>query len=156
MKRECQGFTLIEMLTVIVVISVVAGMVHVVASKNPGREALQQAHHFLQLLQTTRESAVLEGREYGLRLESENYQLMRLEQSVWRPLGPIHQLPAGLFMSLEQEGQPLVLSEHPGHPQILMLSSDEFSPFTLRLSTRTQPWLSISGDGLGEPLINEN
>ena len=142
MKRGCRGFTLIEMLTVIVVISVVAGMIQVVVSMSPGREARQQAHHFLQLLQSTRESAVLEGREYGLRLDSDNYQLMRVEQSVWRRLGPAHRLPAGLFMSLEQEGQPLVLSDHPGHPQILLLSSDEFSPFTLRLSTPTHAWFS--------------
>lgn len=156
MKRNVRGFTLLEMLVVIVVISVVIGMVTLVAGENPARQARQQALAVAQLLQASRESAVLEGREYGMRLDRDSYQMLRLERSRWQPLGAPNRLPEGLFMTLEQEGRPLSLSDQPGQPQIVVLSSDELSPFALSFASKTQRWLSVSSDGLGEPVIDEN
>ncbi|MFJ2482473.1 type II secretion system minor pseudopilin GspH [Pseudomonas sp. NPDC087598] len=156
MKRNARGFTLLEMLVVIVVISVVIGMITLVAGESPARQARQQALIVAQLLNTSRESAVLEEREYGVRLERESYQLLRFERSTWQPVGAPSHLPVGLFMTLEQEGRPLTLSDQSAQPQILLLSSDELSPFVLSFSSKSQRWLSLSSDGLSEPVINEN
>jgi len=159
MKRNVRGFTLLEMLVVIVVISVVIGMVTLVAGENPARQAREQARAVAQLLQASRESAVLEGREYGMRLDRDSYQMLRLERSSWQPLGAPNRLPEGLFMTLEQEGRPLSLSDQPGQPgqpQIVLLSSDELSPFVLSFSSKIQRWLSLASDGLDEPVIDEN
>ncbi|MDR9860637.1 type II secretion system minor pseudopilin GspH [Pseudomonas baetica] len=156
MKRNARGFTLLEMLVVIVVISVVIGMITLVAGESPARQARQQALAVAQLLNTSRESAVLEEREYGVRLERESYQLLRFERSTWQPVGAPSHLPAGLFMTLEQEGRPLTLSDSSAQPQILLLSSDELSPFVLSFSSKSQRWLSLSCDGLSEPVIDEN
>jgi general secretion pathway protein H len=144
------------MLVVIVVISVVIGMVTLVAGENPARQAREQARAVAQLLQASRESAVLEGREYGMRLDRDSYQMLRLEHSTWQPLGAPNRLPEGLFMALEQEGRPLSLSDHSGQPQIVLLSSDELSPFVLSFSDKTQRWFSLASDGLDEPVIDEN
>ncbi|MOA42557.1 hypothetical protein D3C78_1646160 [compost metagenome] len=64
-------------------------------------------------------------------------------------------MPEGLQVRLAHYGRALVLQGSPGQPQLLVLSSDEISAFTLHFETAGQQWLSLSSDGLGEPAIDE-
>lgn len=140
---------------VILLIGVLLGMVSLATGNNPARQARQEAHGLIQLLHKLREQAVLEGREYGVRLETEGYQVFKLDGPQWRAAGPVYRLPAGLRLRLEQEGQALKLGDRPGQPHVLLLSNDETSAFTLQIETDEQRWLSVSSDGLGEPTIDE-
>lgn len=155
MPKHSRGFTLLELMVVIVLIGVLLGMVSFATGNNPARQARQEASGLIQLLHTLREQAVLEGHEYGVRLETDGYQVLKLDSSDWRPAGAVFRLPAGLQLRLEQEGQPLNLGDRPGQPHLLLLSSDETSAFTLHIETDKQRWSSISSDGLGGPAIDE-
>ena len=68
MGYRCRGFTLLELMIVIVVVGVLLGMVSFVGGGSPAREVRQEAEAMVQVIHQLRERAVFEGQEYGLRL----------------------------------------------------------------------------------------
>lgn len=154
-RQQCQGFTLLELMVVMVLIGVLLGMVGLASGNHPARQARQEAHALIQRVQALREQAVLEGREYGLRLEAEHYQVWVLERQQWQRAGRVQRLPQGLQLSLETTGPSSTRKAQADQPQVLILSSDENTPFTLRLHAAGQTLLSLSSDGLNEATLDE-
>lgn len=155
MGRRCRGFTLLELMVAIVLIGVLAGMVSLAIGPSPAREARQQAQDFSRVVQQLREWAVLDGVEYGVRVQPRGYQALRLDPRGWTAVAPLHRLPEGMSLGLEQDGHAWVLDEASGAPQLLMLSSDEISPFRLLVKVAGQRIARVSSDGLAEPSIDE-
>ena len=151
-----RGFTLVELLVVMVLVGLLVGVLGLSVSQSPARQAREAAAELMQRLQSQREQAVLEGREYGVRIEVDGYRLMRFEAPAWVTHGAEQRLPAGLSMRLELDGHPLALGVQLDRPQVLLLSSDETSAFTVHFESADQRWLSVSGDGLGEPTLHEH
>lgn len=156
MFRRSRGFTLLELLVTMLVMGLLAGVIGFSMPPSPARQARQEAGALVQLLQHLREQAVLDGQEFGLRIDAEGYQVVIFERPDWRSAGASYRLPDGLYFRLELEGRPLKLGNRPNQPQLLVLSSDEMSAFTLHYETAQQRWLSVSGDGLGDPAIDES
>ncbi|WP_204126944.1 type II secretion system minor pseudopilin GspH [Pseudomonas ogarae] len=155
MGRHCRGFTLLELMVVIVLIGILAGMVSFATGSSPAREARQQAHDFVRVVQQLRERAVLDGQEYGVRVQPRSYQALRLEAQGWTAVSALHRLPEGLTLGLEQDGHVLRLDDVQGPPQLLMLSSDEIGPFRLQLKVAGQTISRVASDGLAEPFIDD-
>lgn len=155
MRRASRGFTLLEMMVVMVLIGILLSMLGLVNGQHPARLARQEASTLIQLLQTLREQAVLEGREYGLRLEPEGYQVLRLNGHGWHPQGSLHRLPRGLQLRLESPEQIPALNSHENRPHLLALSSDEYTAFTLHLLSDQQSLISLSSDGLSEVAVDD-
>ena len=153
MRRDAAGFTLIELMVVIVLIGVLASMVHISLGDNTARHARQEADLLLRLMLGIRERAVLDVQEYGVQLQPEAYQLMRLEDGRWQPVEARVQLPHGLVLGLTLEGRDQPLAGRVETPQLLWLSSDESTAFRLHFDSPAQRWLSIESDGLAEPFI---
>ena len=145
---------MLELMIVIVLIGVLLGMVSFATGPNPARQARQEAHGMAGLIQQLRERAVLDGEEYGLRLSDGGYRAMRLAAQGWKPVSALHTWPVNVQLHLEQDGHPLILGIDDGPAQLLMLSSDETSAFTLTFSTPDRTLLSVSSDGLGEVVID--
>lgn len=156
MQRRARGFTLLEVLVVVLLMGIMLGIVQLSLKPGPARQARQEAQGLIQLLDHLRENAVLEGREFGVRIGSEGYQLMVFERPNWRAAAAAYRLPDGLFFRLELEGRPLTLGGSVDQPQLLLLSSDEMTAFTLHYETAQQRWLSVSSDGLSDPAIDES
>ena len=154
MRQCCQGFTLLELMIVLVVIGMLLGMVSLVVAPNPLREARYEAGEVAGMIQRLRERAVLNGEQYGIRLSESGYRVMQLQDREWRPMDAFHQWPAHLRLHLEQDGQALTLGGDQGLPQLLMLSSDENTAFILTFSMGDRSLLSLSSDGLGEAVID--
>jgi general secretion pathway protein H len=154
MRHRCRGFTLLELMIVIVLIGVLLGMVSFAAGVNPARQARQEADVLMQVIQQLRERAVLEGQEYGLRLSTDGYRAMRLEVRGWESVTAFHRWPENVLLRLKRDGYSLIPGADEGPPQLLMLSSDETSVFTLTFASKERTWLSLSGDGIGEVAID--
>jgi general secretion pathway protein H len=154
MRQHCRGFTLLELMIVIVVIGVLLGMVSFATGRNPAHQVRQEAHGVARVIQQLRERAVLEGREFGVRLSADGYRAMRLDVRGWLPVAAFYRWPENVLPRLEQDGYSLSLGADEGPPQLLMLSSDETSAFTLTFVTRDRAWLSLSSDGIGEVVID--
>ncbi|WP_150713554.1 type II secretion system minor pseudopilin GspH [Pseudomonas fluorescens] len=154
MRQRCRGFTLLELMIVIVLIGVLLGMASLATGPNPARQARQEAHAMAGLVGQLRERAVLDGEEYGLRLSDGGYRMMRLAAQGWQPMAALQAWPVNVQLYLEQDGHPQTLQGDEGPPQLLMLSSDETSAFTLTFSTPDRTLLSVSSDGLGKVVID--
>jgi general secretion pathway protein H len=155
MGRHCRGFTLLELMVVIVLIGVLLGMVSLASGESPARQARQQALEFTHLVQQLREQAVLQGQEFGVRVQRRGYQALRLDTEGWTPAAALHRLPENLTLGLEQDGNVVRLDDAQGSPQLLMLSSDEISPFRLLIKVAGQSFSQVSSDGIAQPLIDE-
>lgn len=102
----------------------------------------------MQLIQHVREQAVIEGREYGVHVRRNGYQLYRLDPQGWQPVGEEQRLAEGVQLHLEQEGRRVSLERIA--PQLLMLSSDEVSAFVWSFASEEQVWARVVSDGVGE------
>ena len=153
MRDSSLGFTLIELMMVIVMIGVLVSMVHISQGDKRARDARQEAQVMLALMQGLREKAVLEGQEYGLRLEPEAYQQMRLQGATWQAVEAPVKLPPGVLLTLVLEGRVHSLVAGDQTPHLLWLSSDENTPFALHFESPPLRWQSLYSDGLGNPLL---
>ena len=166
--RASRGFTLIELMVVMVIISVLIGLaVLSTGFASTSRELDSEAERLAGLIGVLTDEAVLDNREYGLRLERDAYQVLRYDEAKarWLPVArDSHRLPEWAELTLELDGQPLVLAGSKGEkeqkkgtdqPQLLILSSGELSPFRLRLAERGPEGraLSLSSDGFRLPRV---
>lgn len=141
---------------VLVIVGAVLSMVGLVSPVSPQRQARIEAAALIQVLQAARESAVLEGLEYGLQVHSDQYHLLRFDTGNWRPRGASHVLPGDLALNLRFGGQTLALQSGDVQPQLLALSSDEYSAFEIDIRLDGQRLVGVSGDGLNDPVLHED
>ena len=155
MRQRCRGFTLLELMVVMVLIGMLLGMVGLVGGTNPAQVARQEASRLARLIEQFRERAVLEGREFGVGFSLEGYRVLQLGEKGWQPLLPLQAWPPELQPRLTVEGLPVRLANSAQLPQLLILSSDEISAFTMFLVTRERVWANLSSDGLSEISLDE-
>lgn len=158
-RSHSKGFTLVEVLVVVLIIALSAGMIGLVNPDSASRQARREGDRLLALLQLLRQQAVLSNRDYGLRIDPEAYRVMRLDEQGqwladhdWRG----QTLPGNLRLRLEatEAGPSLGQADRRGAmPQLLVLSSDETSAFTLWIEHRNAPLLVLSSDGIQEPRL---
>ncbi|MFC5695109.1 type II secretion system minor pseudopilin GspH [Pseudomonas sp. GCM10022186] len=167
----CAGFTLIEVLVVMVIIGCLAGLAVISSGiAGPSRELRSEADRLAGLIGVLADEAVLDNREYGLRLERDGYQVYFYDETGgrWQALSDgARQLPEWAELSFELEGEPLVLpapardeqqskDARPPLPQLIILSSGELSPFRLELGERRKDGLrlQLSSDGFRLPRVD--
>jgi general secretion pathway protein H len=113
------------------------------------------------------ERAVLEGRDFGLRIEPAAYEFVVYDtvRERWMPLNQElefrrRELPKGISFSLELDSQTVVIKsidrnlssgEAPPAPQVAIAASGEGTPFRLTLRRdATQAKASVDGNALGK------
>jgi general secretion pathway protein H len=144
------GFTLVELLVVLVIIGVIAaGAVLAVTTTGRDNELEREGERLAALTGYVREQAELETREYGLRLLADRYEFVRFDarSGQWIPveddvvLRP-RELPEGLLPRLWIEGREVVLPAAAAQdkaeledftPQIMLFSNGDVTPFRLRV-----------------------
>ena len=151
--RRQLGFTLMELLVVIVVISIAFTMLITIAVPGGGQaeHIRKEALRLQQLLTAAHEQAVFRAEEYGVYFDDESYRFMQLDMqtNVWKDIEKDklfrhRQLPEDMVLDLNIEQTEVVLfaqqqtpdentEDKPG-PQIFLLSSGETTPeFSVRI-----------------------
>jgi len=139
------GFTLIEILVVVVIIGLIAaGMLLSVTLTGRDRELERESDRLLALFTYAREQAELQTREYGVLFAGDGYEFVTYDarRDAWRSVIEddaliARKLPDGLGVKLTVEARPVVLTPPADaadkKPQVMIFSNGDLTSFTATL-----------------------
>jgi general secretion pathway protein H len=162
-----KGFTLVEILIVLLIITVVISLT-VLTVNSTGRDSQldEESRRIEGLVGLLHERALLEGRDFGLRIEPAAYEFVVYDprRDRWMMLDQEREfrhreLPRGVSFQLQLDSQTVVIkavdrnlsSGEPPRPQVAIAASGEGTPFRLiLLREATQAKAVVDGDALGK------
>lgn len=162
-EHRARGFTLLEVLVVVVIMAIVAGLAVMAVQDDPEARIRTEAERFSALLRLASQEAVLQSRELAIELNRSGYHFLVFGDDGWRPadddvLRP-RTLPEDVRLVASLEGAPAPL-EPPSHegrsrqrtpPRVYLLSGGEVTPFeaTFEHDRRVHIRAIVRGDALG-------
>ncbi|MEZ5561149.1 MAG: type II secretion system minor pseudopilin GspH [Pseudomonadales bacterium] len=155
--RGTGGFTLLELLVVIVLVGILTGTVILGFTGADQEQRLKgSAEQLAYRIELARQYALQRNREWGLFVEPDEIRFAEFdpEQQTWveqtqRPFGDALTLD-NLEVGVEAEGlDQLTSAEREKLPKVILFSSGEVTPFTLTLRPLWDalPW-TVTSDGL--------
>jgi general secretion pathway protein H len=161
------GFTLVEILVVVVIMAIVISLA-VLSMGVTGRDSQldEESRRIEGLVGLLHERALLEGRDFGLRVEPTAYEFVvyvpardRWERMNQEREFRHRQLPTGISFQLQLDSQTVVIKPVDANlstdllpnPQIAIAASGEGTPFRLTLQREaTKAQASVDGDAFGK------
>src|SRR5260370_21756002 len=139
--RASAGFTLVEILVVVLIIGVIsAGVLLSVSLTGRDRELEKESDRLLALFNYAREQAELQTREYGVLFQDDSYEFLTydMRRAMWRSVFEDHalnarNLPHRLGVKLTVEARPVVLTRPADAkdktPQVMIFSNGDLTSF---------------------------
>ncbi len=170
-RKKIQGFTLLEILLVVVIIGILTSIVGYAVSGNSQRLLEREVNRLQQVLTMVADEALLSGMDYGFVMEADRYRIVRFntENTYWEPAEndafSSHQLPEGMGMSITLEGEKLNLIKQENNeagkpalnPGVLLLSSGEMTDFSIHInSMHSSARFTVFSDQYGDIKISRD
>lgn len=143
------GFTLVELLVVLVIIGITLGLASLNAIPSPRQDLQQEAQRIALLLQLARDEAIVRNRQVAFEANAERYRFVVRNETGWEPVTRDDLLRERSF-----RGAPLQLvleptmSSDPGTVRITFGREPVDKPFVLTLATGGNA-VAIRADGVG-------
>lgn len=140
MTARChrRGFTLLELLVVLVILAALAGAVTLASGGSAARRLAQAAERAQLLIELACERASATGTDVGWRVRPDGLQFGYLRAGQWLPIGAdagdelrLRELAEAVQVRGYRDGLPLAFEEHPEQAQLACFSSGELTPFEL-------------------------
>jgi len=141
-RRSQRAFTLLEILLVVIIIALFAGMVMFSLSPNDNKVLKNEAQRLFQIIKLAQDEAIIQDVEMGLTIQSTRYFFSQLEKNKWVQLLEdkqfgVHDLGEDIKLSYVIDGDVVMLQDEKetvlSSPKILLLSSGELIPFTIKI-----------------------
>ena len=152
-RRLSRGFTLLELLVVMVIVGITLGMVSFNAVPN-GQQVLQNdAQRIALLLQLARDEAIVRNRPIAFEAEADRYRFLLREGNTWQVLAQ-----DDLLREREFKRFPVTFSISPPSPEqttplrIIFGREPVDKPFVLTLATG-DAHVAIRADGIGHFVV---
>ena len=157
LRRDEQGFTLLELLLVIVIVAIVSAAVVITMNPdNTHRELETEARRLTQVLRQLADESIFQGQEFGVLFEEQEYAFSVWDRDTnqWQayeqaPVFRAYTLPDPFVMVFEAEEISYSLKKKPApgseeisidseetdtiQPNVWFLSSGEITPFSVSL-----------------------
>ncbi len=163
MNYKINGFTLIEIMVVITIISVIISFVTLsIGDGNLAQKLNQESQRLAYLLTLASQEAVMQSKEMGVYFDADSYSFCDLQietnscttckiitSNVFKP----RNLPIGIQTEVRVDGETILSNKTcKNMPQLLILSSGEFIPFEIRLTADKLSY-QLTGNLTGEITI---
>lgn len=162
-RQHSRGFTLLELLVVIVIIGILATLVTLSIGGRDHKADLElESQRLAALVDLASQEATVQGEELALELETSGYRFLSLDkEGKWQEfadetLRP-RELPRGMTLKVEVDGAALPTSEQFGTvttPRVYILSSGELQPFTVTLRFDEGPAYDVQGKLTGAVTVS--
>ncbi|MCF6281044.1 MAG: type II secretion system minor pseudopilin GspH [Candidatus Polarisedimenticolaceae bacterium] len=157
-----KGFTLVELMVVIVIMSIMLGFLVVSIGGGERDKPLQdEAKRISALIKLATEQSMLQSMEIGLLIDEGSYRFLTLHEESWSPLSENNfrqrKLPGSIqleLVTIEHLPPPEQLEKRV--PQILLLSSGEMTPFELEIrGDDIDYYFSLTGSAMGKLTLQQ-
>lgn len=164
--QKSQGFTLIEVLLVVLLIGIVSGIVLLAASPNDSSRLIaSETDRLAEALTLAADEAVSENQQLGLMVDEKSYRFLTFDDQTrqWlasdNPLFAPYELPPNISLHVlkDDASKTLVVTtqnqkkqeKESLNPQVVLLSSGETSSVILELSAQDGDPQTLTLDELG-------
>jgi general secretion pathway protein H len=153
--RACRGFTLLELMVVLVLIGIIFTFAVLSVGRSDQAEAMQrETRRLATLIGMANDEAVIRGEELAIHFTETGYSFLGLRVDGWQELQDDdllkpYTLPAGIRVRIEVEGDPPGLGQRDKKktedtedtltPQVYILSSGDMTPFSATFETDQSP-----------------
>lgn len=154
-KRLGMGFTLIEVMVVVVIIGILINYVAISFGRNGPADMLKdESQRLTSLIELASEEALLRSVLIGVDITEESYGFLSLNEGEWEVVSDTlfreRQLPEELEISVATalpEGD----DEDKRTPEIILLNSGEMTSFDIKISSElVESYYRLTGNELGE------
>jgi len=135
-----RGFTLIEILVVVLIISITLGFAMLsFGDFGEKRRIITAARHFAHYISYVRQEAMLESSTLGVRVNQQGYEALRLrEPNRWQSIRGVFHYQAFPTHMILQVKQPHQVNRA---PMIIIDAAGDMTPFAISFGTTQQPQL---------------
>ena len=162
--NQASGFTLVEILVVLIIVSVMSGIVVTsLPSSFQNSDFDEESLRLKTVIELIREESLTRASEYGLNTDKDNYSFLvynEIEQN-WTQLNTKpyaeHKLGYGILLKTTIEDNELILTDEEDEessvsnaPRILLLSSGEMTPFEITIALGRDKTRTLVSDGYSE------
>ena len=154
MKMKSLGFTLIEIMVVIVIVSILVGAVSLTFPRSTDDLLKEDAERFSELLYLAQDEAILQSRDLAIAINDSGYSFLSKNDKSWsefseEPFKP-KKLSGNPISALDLEGINIKLTnKSKTKPQIVIYSSGEITPFVYSFGYKNASYVSIDVDAGG-------
>lgn len=143
--RNNQGFTLIEIMIVIVIIGITIGSALIAFGDfGESKKILFAAEQLVNTLRLSQQQAILETSTLGLRIDNTGYQILQLQNnSQWAPISDkgvfkMTYFPKNTYVILSTDNQP-----PKGAPTVIINAAGDMTPFTLKFNSNKEEKVAL-------------
>ncbi len=157
MRKPQRGFTLLELLVVLVIVGIMLGFVTLNAMPSQ-RQALQnEAQRIALLLQLARDEAIVRNRPIAFEVDQYRYRFwIRNEDNAWQPIEKDDMLREREFKRapVNLAIDPPMLDQQNNGVRIVFGREPVDKPFVLSMSLGEEATVTIRADGIGNFLVD--